>query len=81
MIRIEFEEKTNKAIAYDEEKVIGLCEYIITENIIQMKIHTFIEIMSRSKIFEEWSIKDLTPSPKTSTLNLQLIEEDVIITN
>ena len=29
MIRIEFEEKTNKAIAYDEEKVIGLCEYII----------------------------------------------------
>ena len=36
---------------------------------------------SRSKKGRERSIKVLTPSPKTSTLNLQLIEEDVIITN
>jgi hypothetical protein len=36
---------------------------------------------SSPKKGEERSILILTPSPKTSTLNLQLIEEDVIITN
>lgn len=32
MIRIEFEEKNNKSVAYDGDKIIGLCEYIINNN-------------------------------------------------
>lgn len=32
MIKIEFDIKNNKSIAYDENNIIGVCEYIIQED-------------------------------------------------
>ena len=32
MIRIEFDIKSNKSIAYDENTIVGVCEYIVQEN-------------------------------------------------
>lgn len=32
MFKIEFDEKANKVFAYDRNKIIGLCEYIINNN-------------------------------------------------
>lgn len=31
MIRIEFDIKNNKSIAYDENTIVGVCEYIVRE--------------------------------------------------
>ena len=32
MIKIEFDIKNNKSIAFDENNIVGVCEYIIQEN-------------------------------------------------
>ena len=32
MIRIEFDIKNNKSVAYDEDNVVGVCEYIAKED-------------------------------------------------
>jgi len=32
MIRIEFDIKNNKALAYEENDIIGVCEYIVQED-------------------------------------------------
>lgn len=32
MLKIEFDEKNNRVIAYDENKIIGICEYLVNNN-------------------------------------------------
>ena len=42
MIRIEFDTKNNKSIAFDEKKIVGVCEYIAKENTWNI-VHTEID--------------------------------------
>jgi len=32
MIKIEFDIKNNKSVAYDENNIVGVCEYIVQED-------------------------------------------------
>ena len=42
MIRIEFDMKNNKSIAFDENSIVGVCEYIAKEDIWNI-VHTEVD--------------------------------------
>lgn len=42
MLEIKFEKENNRAVAYDEKKEIGVCEFVESENIWNIT-HTFVE--------------------------------------
>ena len=42
MIRIEFDVKNNKSIAYDENTIVGVCEYIVQEDVWNI-VHTEVD--------------------------------------
>ena len=42
MIRIEFDAKNNKSIAYDENTIVGVCEYVVQEDVWNI-VHTQVD--------------------------------------
>ena len=47
-MKIELRKKINKAIAFDDEKIIGECEFIINNDTFNI-IHTYVDEMYRGK--------------------------------